>query len=110
MWHGWYNQLLTIDSHQLTGTGTEGHVYEYSLYKAIRSQIGLHACDGGLKTNQGYIRMERRKADPAWTDLELVKTVLFSDRPWLDFWLNLWADVTLEAMGDELPEMACCTP
>lgn len=106
----WYKQLLTIDSHELTAIGSEGHVYVYKLYKAIRSRVGLDVRPGGLATNAGTLTVQRSKADPTFTDLKLTKTVLFSGRPWLDSGLNLWAGIFLKAMGGELHEMACCKP
>jgi hypothetical protein len=102
----WYNQLLSIDSNPLSA-GTE-HSYGYHLYDAIRSQVGIHEDDGGLDTNEGAVTLKWNATEKR-TELELSKTVRFSDRPGIDLSLNAMASVTLRAMSGELHEMACCT-
>jgi hypothetical protein len=101
----WYKQLLTIESK--TPSSGAGHVYEYELYDAIRSQVGIHEDGGGLDTNEGDVTLEWNTSENR-TEIELSKTVRFSDRPILDATLNTLATVTLRAMAGELHEMACC--
>jgi hypothetical protein len=109
----WYKQLLDITSSDLTSTSFNpvvGHEYDYKLFNAICSQVYGDTRPGGLAINRGYVKIQQRTSDPSWTDIELAKTVLFSGRPLLDPLLNLWAGITLQAMADELYEMACCSP
>jgi len=103
----WYKQLLTIESE--TPSSGAGHVYEYELYdgKAIRSVVGIDERNGGLDTNQGQVTLTWNASENR-TEIELSKTVRFSDRPLIDIALNPLATVTLRAMAGELHEMVCC--
>lgn len=103
----WYKNLLGIDSKALAAGA---HRYEYKLFRSLGSSVYFDVRPGGLGYDDGTITLGPRAADPSWTELHLTKIVQFTGRPLLDWALNLWASISLEAMAEELPEMACCQP
>ena len=107
----WYKNLLTVSSQPLpidSSNPTGGHVFTYELLQSLASYIYPSKIAGGLDIDDGKIAMHP-SASGTSTALHATKSLRFSGR-WNDEFLNQSAGVYLKAMGEGLPEMACCQP
>ena len=103
--------LLSIN----TQSGPDEYRVEYCLRMSIHGRIGLLPplqfleSVGGIDVDEGH---SEAATNPASGEVKLtgVKYIRFAGwfPPLSDVWLNVWAEVFLDAMGGELEESVCC--
>jgi hypothetical protein len=101
----WFKNLLTIDFQP----GATEHTLRYSLFKSLRSRVGLIEQNDGITTDEGSARAYQDPLDPNASIVEGTKVIRLHAPPF-DHWVNYWTSLNLMAMGDEMAAAVCCTP